>query len=50
MVLMENRRNELGIRNFESNLTSTQWTTKKKISFHSFQIIVYFTFFVIGFQ
>ena len=49
MVLMANRRNDPGIRNFESNLTSTRWA-KKRINFYSFQIAVYFILFVIGFQ
>ena len=37
------QKNELGIRNFES------WA-KKRIDFHSFQIAVCFTLFLIGFQ
>ena len=43
------RGNELGIRNFELDLTSTPWA-KKRINFHPFQIAVYFVLFVIGFQ
>ena len=45
----DKQKNELGIRNFESNLTSTPWA-KKRIDFHSFQIAVCFTLFLIGFQ
>ena len=33
MVLMTNTRNGLGIRNFESNLTSAPWAKKKMIDF-----------------
>ena len=33
MVLMANRGNKLGIRNFESNLTTTPWAKKKMIDF-----------------
>ena len=33
MVLMTNTRNGLGIRNFESNLTSAPWAKKKMIAF-----------------
>ena len=47
-ILMANRGNELGIRNFELDLTSTPWT--KMINFHLFQIAVYSTLFVTGFQ
>ena len=33
MMLMANRRNELGIRNFEANLRSTSWAKNKRIYF-----------------
>ena len=48
-MLMANRGNELGIRNFELDLTSTPWA-KKRINFHLFQIAVYLTLFVTGVQ
>ena len=48
-MLMANNGNELGIRNFELDLTSTPWA-KKMINFHLFQIAVYSTLFVTGFQ
>ena len=48
-MLMGNRGNELGIRNFELDLTSTPWA-KKMINFHRFQISVYLTLFVTSFQ
>ena len=35
MVLMANRGNKLGIRNFETNLTTTPWAKKKMIDFFS---------------
>ena len=43
MVLMANRRKELGIKNFELNLTSTPWAKKKKINFSFLSIAVYLT-------
>ena len=46
-MFMANRGNELGIRNFELDLTSTP---KKMINLHLFQIAVYSTLFVTGFQ
>ena len=42
-MLKANRGNELAIRNFELDLTSTPWA-KKTINFHVFQIAVYSTF------
>ena len=48
-MLMANRGKELGIRNFELDLTSTP-CAKKIINFHPFQIAVYLTLFVIGFK
>ena len=48
-MLMAKRGNELGIRNFELDLTSTPWA-KKMINFHPFQIAMYLTLSVIGFQ
>ena len=50
IMLMANRGNELGIRNFELDLTSTP-CAKKMINVHNpFQIAVYLTLFVIGFK
>ena len=49
VMLMANRGNELGIRNFELDLTSTP-CAKMMINFHPFQIAVYLTLFVIGFR
>ena len=40
-MLMANRGNENGIRNFELDLTSTPWA-KKMINFHPFQIACLF--------
>ena len=48
-MIIANRGNELGIRNFELALTSTPWA-KKRINFHLFQIAVYLTLFVNGVQ
>ena len=48
-MLMANRGNELGIRNFELDLTSTPCA--KMVNVHnSFQIAAYLTLFVIGFK
>ena len=49
VIVMANRGNELAIRNFELDLTSTPWA-KKMINLHLFQIAVYSTLFVTGFQ
>ena len=44
MVLMANRRHELGIKDFELNLTSTPWAKKKKrINFSFLSIALYLT-------
>ena len=48
-MLMANRGNELGIRNFELELKSTPWA-KKMINFHPFQIAACSTLFVTGFK
>ena len=48
-MLMANRGNELGTRNFELDLTSTPWA-RKMINFHLFQIAVSLTLFGTGFQ
>ena len=48
-MLMAKTGNELGIRNFELDLTSTPWA-KKMINIHPFQIAMYLTLSVIGFQ
>ena len=47
---MANRGKEIDIRNFESSLTSTPWAKKMMINFFFFQIAVYLTLVVIGFQ
>ena len=49
LKLMANRGNELDIRNFELDLTISPWA-RKLINFHLFQIAVYSTLFVTGFQ